>query len=1045
MADVRLGVAIDATAAEAGASRVTHAVDQMGRKVQATQGLFKSVTGAIGSFASGLFSLQGLVAGVSVSAIFGSITNTITGFNAAMSDLSAITGATGSDLLFLRDAAKEFGATTTLSASQAAEAMKLIASAKPDLLSNVDALKMVTKETITLAEAAGVDLPQAASALGQSLNQFGVGAEEAARFVNVLAAGAKFGASEIPATAAALVNAGTAAKAAGLSFEETVTSIQLLAKTGITAEQAGTKLSTIFTRLQVQANDKFNPAIVGISQALKNLRDANLSTAQAAELFGQFSINAGRALISQADAFDPLNQQLTGTQTAMEQASIKADDLSGDFKSMGSAAESLRISLGERLEPALRSTIQSFTQFIRNVNDNLGAIGEFISAMVDAAAAVAIGAVVYKTATAFVALQDALAGIGSVIPLVVMGLKGMLPTMIGATAAIKGMVAAVLTGPAGLAMLATGIAYVTMRYGELSEEAARNRKAVDEQVGTLKNLAAEMGNIESMSDEAVKSATERTIASLKEAKALRELTAEQQKSSVSLAASIAAAADQPISSLFTADYWKGNFKTPASELRDQVDTLDASISDAEKRLQRLTATASARAAQAPAPAQTAPIAPAIDPEKVKDARESLEKLQQQLTQQVETFDQSASAVMRYRLSVGDLSDEVKKLPTAEAEKLTASIVGMASAFEKLETTKQLNDATMALKEQIVAVGAGPVAVARYSLEHGRLAETLRKAGADAAAYKEQIVELNRELARAQLEDQYMDPGDRFKRRIAELRELGLSQQAFNAAAMDAEEALFREKQARAQLSSENQAYIALQHTELGVRQALLQAQQSTGTMSTADVYEAQNALINDRVRILKDEIALWEQLPQTISGQQRIAQLNSEIVSLQASTRTLGDDLRETFQSSMEDSLASVLRGTSSMKDAFNALADAVLDQMARMFAQETTSGIMGAFGGGGGGGGGAGGSILGSIFGSIFGARARGGDVAANRPYLVGERRPEIFVPPTNGRVEPVAAVRGGDVSITVVTPDADSFRASRDMVAREYADAIGHSRRFS
>ena len=67
-------------------------------------------------------------------------------FGAAVSDLAAITGASGKDLKFLSDASREFGSTTTLSATEAAEAFKLIASAKPDLLENVEALKAVTEK-----------------------------------------------------------------------------------------------------------------------------------------------------------------------------------------------------------------------------------------------------------------------------------------------------------------------------------------------------------------------------------------------------------------------------------------------------------------------------------------------------------------------------------------------------------------------------------------------------------------------------------------------------------------------------------------------------------------------------------------------------------------------------------------------------------------------------------------------------------------------------------------------------------------------------------
>ena len=93
--------------------------------------------------------------GALVAKFFLDSTKAATDFNKSMSNLSAITGATGKDLQFLRETALEFGATTTLSATQASEALKLVASAKPDLLSNAAALKEVTKRYCLRRLAAG--------------------------------------------------------------------------------------------------------------------------------------------------------------------------------------------------------------------------------------------------------------------------------------------------------------------------------------------------------------------------------------------------------------------------------------------------------------------------------------------------------------------------------------------------------------------------------------------------------------------------------------------------------------------------------------------------------------------------------------------------------------------------------------------------------------------------------------------------------------------------------------------------------------------------
>lgn len=287
-----------------------------------------------------------------------------TKFEAAISDLSAITGATGEDLEFLSEKSKEFGRTTTLSAIQAAEAFKLVASAKPDLLGNAEALAAVTREAITLAEASGSTLPDAARTLGSALNQFNADASESGRFINVLAAGAQKGASEIADTAMALKESGTVASSAGISFESLNATIQSLSTVSIKGSQAGTQLRNIFLKLQTQAEEGFNPAIVGMEQALVNLNAANLSTTELTKLFGLESVTAAQTLIKQADSIGELTKSLTGTNTAYDQASTKTDNLEGDMKAMNSAIEGVAITLGEELGPELRTLAQDATKLI---------------------------------------------------------------------------------------------------------------------------------------------------------------------------------------------------------------------------------------------------------------------------------------------------------------------------------------------------------------------------------------------------------------------------------------------------------------------------------------------------------------------------------------------------------------------------------------------------------------------------------------------------------------------------------------------------------
>lgn len=304
----------------------------------------------------------------------GAIITTTREYGQALSDLSAITGATGAQLKTLDEAAQEMGRSTEYSASQAVEALKLMASAKPELLQTADGLTEATKSALTLAQAAGSTLPDATRTLALSLNQFGAGAQEADRYINVLAAGAKFGASEIADTAAAIKNGGVAAAQAGVGFETLNAAIQVLAEREIKGGEAGTALRNVILALEKGTDKTLKPSIVGLSGALENLSKKNLSTAQAVKLFGVENINAASVLVGNRSKLDALTQALTGTQTAHEQAAIRVNNLNGDIMGLTSAFEGMIIKIGQSSTGPLRSGIQSVTDGINLLTDNFNAV-----------------------------------------------------------------------------------------------------------------------------------------------------------------------------------------------------------------------------------------------------------------------------------------------------------------------------------------------------------------------------------------------------------------------------------------------------------------------------------------------------------------------------------------------------------------------------------------------------------------------------------------------------------------------------------------------
>ncbi|MBW4184094.1 phage tail tape measure protein [Enterobacter hormaechei] len=340
--------------AQEDAKRTDEAYSRMGKTIA-------GVAGRLAGFAG---------AGLSL----GAIITTTREYGQALSDLSAITGATGTQLKSLDEAAQDMGRSTEYSASQAVEALKLMASAKPELLQTADGLTEATKSALTLAQAAGSTLPDATRTLALSLNQFGAGAQEADRYINVLAAGAKFGASEIADTAAAIKNGGVAAAQAGVGFETLNAAIQVLAEREIKGGEAGTALRNVILALEKGTDKTLKPSVVGLSGALDNLSKKNLSTAQAVKLFGVENINAASVLVDNRSKLNALTLALTGTQTAHEQAAIRVNNLNGDIMGLTSAFEGMIIKIGQSSTGPLRSGIQSVTDGINLLTDNFNAV-----------------------------------------------------------------------------------------------------------------------------------------------------------------------------------------------------------------------------------------------------------------------------------------------------------------------------------------------------------------------------------------------------------------------------------------------------------------------------------------------------------------------------------------------------------------------------------------------------------------------------------------------------------------------------------------------
>ncbi|MEG1649954.1 MAG: phage tail tape measure protein, partial [Rikenellaceae bacterium] len=258
------------------------------------------------------------------------ITTPFIEFEQSMADLSAITGIAGSELAALGKIAREVGISSGLGATGAVDAFKLLASQIDVSKIGMGGLIELQNKTITLAQASGMSLTDAANSMAGTINQFGLEASEASRVINVLAAGSKYGAAEIPELAMSFKVVGAAANAAGLSVEQTAGAIEVLSKNNLKGAEAGTALRNIMLKMQTSMGIDFRNTT--LTEALDKLRPKLRDATYLSSLFGMENVAAAQFLITNADAVKEMTDRVTNTSVATEQAAISTDTWSHRLK-----------------------------------------------------------------------------------------------------------------------------------------------------------------------------------------------------------------------------------------------------------------------------------------------------------------------------------------------------------------------------------------------------------------------------------------------------------------------------------------------------------------------------------------------------------------------------------------------------------------------------------------------------------------------------------------------------------------------------------------
>ena len=362
---------------------------------------FKKVLGLLASPVTQAAAFAGVSLGVA------DTINTFKDFEQGMANVKAISGATGEEFDALSNTAKQLGESTMFSAAQAAEAMENLAMAgwkSKDIVAGMPGL-------LDLAAAGSVDLATAADVTSSALAQFKLDASESARVADVLAATATNSKTDIAGLGESLKMAGTQAGALGYSIEDAALAIGLMGNAGVDASSAGTALRSTLARMAKQEGlsaDESNAVTEAMDKVGVSLTDAqgkskSLMTvmkelragfkgmtetekaATAANLAGMYAQSGLLAIVDASDEkFDELAAAIANAEgAASEMAKTKMDTLQGSLYYLQSAAEGVKIAIGEKLKPYVKDLVDWVTAHMPDIQNAVGGAVDFITGKID--------------------------------------------------------------------------------------------------------------------------------------------------------------------------------------------------------------------------------------------------------------------------------------------------------------------------------------------------------------------------------------------------------------------------------------------------------------------------------------------------------------------------------------------------------------------------------------------------------------------------------------------------------------------------------------
>lgn len=309
-------------------------------------------------------------------------------FEAGMSEVQAISGASGKDLEKLSAKAKQMGATTKFSATESATALKYMAMAGWKTNQMVSGLSGV----MNLAAASGEDLGTVSDIVTDSMTAFGLKAKDSGHFADVLAKASSSSNTNVAMMGETFKYVAPLAGSMKYSIEDTATAVGLMANAGIKGSQAGTELRSILTRLVKPPKDaaaalsalgisttKADGSMKPMRQTMAELREkfSGLTDSQksqyAAAIAGQEAMSGLLAIVNASDSdFNKLQKAIDNSSgAAKKQADIMNNNLQGALYDLGSAAEAVGIGIYEDIKTPLTKAVGVGTKQLRILSSKL--------------------------------------------------------------------------------------------------------------------------------------------------------------------------------------------------------------------------------------------------------------------------------------------------------------------------------------------------------------------------------------------------------------------------------------------------------------------------------------------------------------------------------------------------------------------------------------------------------------------------------------------------------------------------------------------------